>query len=45
MKVVIINSLNQISIFFAILGLIISINIKRTLPKIENLTELNVLSF
>ena len=45
MKVVTINSLNQISIFFTILELIISLNIIRTLRKFENLRKLNVLSF
>jgi len=45
MKVVTINSLNQISIFFTILGLIISLNIIRTLCKFENLEKLNVLNF
>jgi len=45
MKVVTINSLNQISIFFTILGLIISLNIIRTLRKFENLKKLNVLNF
>jgi|AP82_1055514.scaffolds.fasta_scaffold04896_3 hypothetical protein len=45
MKVVTINSLNQISIFFTILELIISLNIIRTLRKFENLKKLNVLNF
>ena len=45
MKVVTINSLNKISIFIRYLKLIISLNIKRTLRKFENLRKLNVLSF